>query len=67
MLSIFFATANTLAYLKSQIVVYVKTTCHFQIKFITKDYLQTYKTLQLFTKTFTFKNNNFASIKVIKN
>ncbi len=33
-----------------------KATCQFQIKFITDDYLQKYKTLQL-----------FAIIKVIKN
>jgi hypothetical protein len=37
-------------------VLYKKATCQFQIKFITDDYLQKYKTLQL-----------FANIKVIKN
>jgi hypothetical protein len=31
-----------------------QTTCQFQIKFIAKDYLQMYKTLQLNTSTFTF-------------
>jgi hypothetical protein len=31
-----------------------------------KDYLQMYKTLQLFTNTFTFHTNKFTSIKVIK-
>jgi hypothetical protein len=30
-------------------------------------YLQMYKTLQLFTNTFTFNTNKFLSIKVIKN
>ena len=30
-----------------------KTTCQFQIKFITKDYLQMYKTVQLNTMAFT--------------
>ncbi len=45
---------------------YEKTTCQFQIKFITEDYLQMYKTLQLFTNTFSFNTNNFTSIKVIK-
>jgi hypothetical protein len=33
---------------------YEKTTCPFQIKFITEDYLQRYKTLQLVTNTYTF-------------
>jgi hypothetical protein len=66
MLSIFFGTANTLAYFASQIVVYEKTTCQYQMKFITKEYCQMYKTLYLFTNTFTFNINNFASIKVIK-
>ncbi len=45
---------------------YKKTTCQFQIKFITEDYLQMYKTVQLFTNTFSFNTNNFSSIKVIK-
>jgi len=47
--------------------VYLKTTCQFQIKFITEDDLQMYKTLQLFTNTFTFNTDRFISIKVIKN
>jgi hypothetical protein len=45
---------------------YEKTTCQFQIKFITEDYLQMYKTLQLFTNTFSFNTNNFSSIKFLK-
>jgi len=47
-------------------ILYEKTTCLFQIKFIAEDYLKMYKTLQLFSNTFTFNINNFAS-KVIKN
>ena len=43
-----------------------KTACQFQIKFITGDYLQMYKTLQLFTNTFTLNTNKFTSIKIIK-
>jgi hypothetical protein len=46
---------------------YEKTTCQFQIKFITEDYLQMYKTLKLFTNTFTFYTNKLTSIKAIKN
>jgi hypothetical protein len=65
MLSIFFGTANTLAYFASQIVVYEKTTCQYQMKFINNDYCQMFKTLQVFT--YTFNINNFASIKVNKN
>ena len=42
---------------------YEKTTCQFQIKFITKAYLQMYKTLQLYLH---FNKNKFTSIKVIK-
>jgi len=45
---------------------YEKTTYQFQIKFITDDYVQLYKTLQLFTNTFTINTNKFISIKVIK-
>ncbi len=45
---------------------YKKTTCQFQIKFITKYYLQMCKTLQLFTNTFIFNSNNFTSIKLLK-
>ncbi len=41
---------------------YQKTTCQFKIKFITDDYLQMCKTLQLFTNPF-----KFTSIKVIQN
>jgi hypothetical protein len=50
-------TCNALAYLK---------TCQFQIKFITKDYLQMYKTLQLFTNTFTFNTNFLRASKLLK-
>jgi hypothetical protein len=46
---------------------YKKTLCQFQIKFITDDYLQMCKTLQLFTNSFTFNAIYFTSIKVIKN
>ncbi len=46
---------------------YKKTFCQFQIKFITDDYLQMCKTLQLFTNSFTFNSIYFTSIKVIKN
>jgi hypothetical protein len=35
-------------------IVHEKTICQFQIKFITKYYLQMYKTLLLFTSVFTF-------------
>ncbi len=48
-------------------ILYKKTTCQFQIKFITEDHLQVYKILQLFTNSFTFNTNKFASIKEIKN
>jgi hypothetical protein len=48
-------------------IVLQKTTGQFQIKFIIYDYLQMYKTLQLFTNTFTFNTNIFASIRLIKN
>ncbi len=47
-------------------VLYEKTTCHFQIKFIPQDYLQMYLTLQLLANTFTFIANNITSIIVIK-
>ncbi len=36
------------------------------IKFIGNDYLQLYKTLQLFTSSFTLNTNILTSIKVIK-
>ncbi len=47
----------------------IGTTCQFQIRFISRDYLQMYKKLQLITNTFTFTSNTnkFTSIKVIKN
>jgi hypothetical protein len=44
-----------------------KTTCQFQPKFISADYLLMYQTLQLFTNKFTLNTNTFTSIKVIKN
>jgi hypothetical protein len=47
--------------------VHDKTTCQFQIKFIIRDYLQMYKTLQLVINTVTFNINKFTSIKVNKN
>ncbi len=46
--------------------VYEKTTCQFEIKFITDNYLQMYKTLPLFTSTFTFNTNIFTIIKLLK-
>jgi len=45
----------------------IKITCQFQIEFITVDYLQMYKTLQLFTNKFAFITDKFTSIKNIKN
>ncbi len=42
-----------------------KDYCHYKIKFISDDYLQMYKTLQLFTSLFTIITNIFTSIKVI--
>jgi len=47
--------------------VYEKTSYQFQIKFITEDYYQKYKTLQLYTSIFKFNTNKFTAIKVIKN
>ncbi len=47
--------------------VYKQTTSQFQIKFISDDYLQMCKTLQLFTNTFTFNTNKYKIIKVIQN
>ncbi len=44
-----------------------KTTFQFQMKFITYDYLQMYKTLQLFTNIFTLITNIFDTINIIKN
>ncbi len=41
------------------------TTCQFQIKFITDNYLQMYKTLQYLQTHLHI--NKFTSIKVIKN
>jgi len=43
------------------------TSFQLHIKSITKDYLQMYKTVQLFTSTFTFNTSKYRSIKVIKN
>ncbi len=45
---------------------YEKTTCQSQIKFISDDCFQKYKTFQLFTSLFTTNTNIFISIKVIK-
>ncbi len=42
-----------------------KTTCQYQIKFITEDYLPMYKTLQLFTNTFTFNANKLQASKLL--
>ncbi len=48
-----------------------KTTCQFQIKFITHDFLQMYKTLQLLSNIFTsiklIENAYVPQTKVIKN
>jgi hypothetical protein len=54
--------ALSIAIISKVVKMYGKTTCQFQIKFITEDYLQMYKTLQLFTNTFSFNTNNFTSI-----
>jgi len=45
---------------------YEKISCQDQIKFITDDYLQIYKTLQLFTSLFTEITNIFTNTKAIK-
>ncbi len=42
------------------------TTCPFKLKFIIVDYLQSYKTLQLFENIFTFNTNKFTTINVKK-
>jgi hypothetical protein len=47
-------------------VLYKKTACQFQIKFITQDFLEMYRTLQPNTITFTIYTSKFTSIKVIK-
>ncbi len=46
---------------------YEKTTCQNQIKFISDNYFQIYKTLHLFTSITTLNTNTFTSIKVTKN
>ncbi len=49
---------------------YEKATCQNHIKFITDDYLQIYKTLQLFTSLLDklqAHTNIFTNTKVIKN
>ncbi len=48
-------------------IMYKKTTFQFCIKFIIRDYLQMYKTLQLYTNIFTLNTKVFTSISVIKN
>ncbi len=45
---------------------YEKTSCQNQIKFITDDYLQVYKLLQLFTSSL-IEINIFTNTKVNKN
>jgi hypothetical protein len=57
----------TLWCLVHAICVYEKTTCQSYIKFISDDYFQIYKTLQLFTHIITLNTNILTSIKVIKN
>jgi hypothetical protein len=59
-----FLTAESLEH---QTIMYKHTTCQFQINFITNDYLQYYKTLQLFLNTFAWNANRFTGIRVIKN
>jgi hypothetical protein len=44
-----------------------KTTFQFQIKFISHDYFQMYKTYQLFKSITILNTNIFMSIKVMKN
>ena len=43
---------------------YENTICQFQIS-ITNDYLKMYKTLQLFTNTFTFNANKLQASKLL--
>ncbi len=45
---------------------YEKTTCLNQIQFICDDYLQLYKTLQLFTNSFKLNAKIFTNTEVIK-
>jgi hypothetical protein len=59
-LALFFVSVNKLE-------LYEETTFQYQIKFVTDDYLQIYKTLLLFTNIVTLNTNVFTSIKVIKN
>ncbi len=46
--------------------VYEKTTCEDWIKFISDDYLQMYKTLQLFMSLITFNTNDLQASKLLK-
>jgi len=50
---------------KIPLVLYKRTPCQFPIKFISDNYLQMYKTLQLFTNTFTLNTNILTNVKVI--
>ncbi len=43
-----------------------KATCHYQIKFISDDFVQMYKTLQLFTSLIRLSTKIFTSIEKIK-
>jgi len=45
---------------------YKKTTCQCQIKFITDNYLQMYKTLQLFTNTLNLIQTYLQTSKLLK-
>ncbi len=45
---------------------YKKTTCQFQIKLTTDDYLQMYKTLQLITNTLNLIQTYLQTSKLLK-
>jgi hypothetical protein len=57
---------KTSKYAINFILMYVKTSCQNQIKFISDIYLQLYKTLQLFMNLSTVNTGIFTNIKVIE-
>ncbi len=48
------------------VIMYKKTTCQCQIKFITDKYLHMYKTLQLFTNTLNLIQTYLQTSKLLK-
>ncbi len=64
--SVIVSSRVTLQIVASLLRLYEKTTCQFQIKLITDNYLQMCKTLQLFTNIFTLNANIFTSTKFVK-